>query len=136
MNVPERYWTWTATGDGGQPQPVVSAFAGSNAALDALEVEAGPERWLDSLERLRGDLDLDRDGALLSTWADDPWVARRVLHLPTGVGGRGGRGAHRPARIRRRAHRRALRRADGGRYPERAARRPLADAPATRVTSA
>ena len=74
MNVPERYWTWTATGDGGQPQHVVSAFAGSNAALDALEVEAGPERWLDSLERLRGDLDLDRDGALLSTWADDPWV--------------------------------------------------------------
>ncbi len=74
MNVPERYWTWTATADGGQPQHVVSAFAGSNAALDALEVEAGPERWLDSLERLRGDLDLDRDGALLSTWADDPWV--------------------------------------------------------------
>jgi monoamine oxidase len=74
MNVPERYWTWTATGDGGQPQHVVSAFAGSNAALDALEVEAGPERWLDSLERLRGDLDLDRDTALLSTWSDDPWV--------------------------------------------------------------
>ena len=74
MNVPERYWTWTATADGGQPQHVVSAFAGSNAALDALEVEAGPERWLDSLERLRRDLDLDRDGALVSTWADDPWV--------------------------------------------------------------
>jgi monoamine oxidase len=74
MNVPERYWTWTATGDAGRPQHVVSAFAGSNAALDALEVEAGPERWLDSLERLRGDLDLDRDGALLSTWGDDPWV--------------------------------------------------------------
>jgi monoamine oxidase len=74
MNVPERYWSWTATGDGGQPQPVVSAFAGSERALDALEVGTGPERWLDSLERLRGDLDLDREGALLSTWADDPWV--------------------------------------------------------------
>ena len=35
---------------------------------------AGPERWLASLTRLRGDLVLDPDGALLSTWADDPWV--------------------------------------------------------------
>ena len=29
---------------------------------------AGPERWLASLERLRPDLELDPDGALLSTW--------------------------------------------------------------------
>jgi monoamine oxidase len=82
MNVPERYWTWTATGDGGRPQDVVSAFAGSKPALDALEVEAGPERWLDSLERLRGDLDLDRNGALLSTWADDPWVGAAYSTSP------------------------------------------------------
>jgi monoamine oxidase len=74
MNVPERYWTWTATGEGGETQPVVSAFAGSKPALDALGVEPGPDRWLDSLERLRDDLDLDRTGAVLSTWADDPWV--------------------------------------------------------------
>jgi monoamine oxidase len=74
MNVPERYWSWTATGDGGDAQPVVSAFVGSKPALDALEVEHGPERWLDSLERLRPELELDRDGALLSTWADDQWV--------------------------------------------------------------
>ena len=74
MSVPDRYWCWTATGDGDRPQPVVSAFAGSQPALDALEVEQGPDRWLDSLGRLRGDLDLDRDGAVLSTWADDPWV--------------------------------------------------------------
>jgi monoamine oxidase len=74
MNVPERYWTWTATGDEGRPQPVVSAFAGSKPALRALGVGDGPEQWLDSLERLRGDLDLDRAGAVLSTWADDPWV--------------------------------------------------------------
>src|SRR4051794_143135 len=71
MNVPERYWTWTATGDGGEPQPVVSAFAGSSPALDALEVDAGPSRWLDSLARLRTDLDLDTAGAVLSTWDDD-----------------------------------------------------------------
>jgi len=74
MNVPERYWTWTATGDADEPQPVVSAFAGSKPALDALEVDQGLSRWLDSLERLRGDLDLELSGAVLSTWADDPWV--------------------------------------------------------------
>ena len=75
MNVPERYWAWTASGDDpGRAQPVVSAFAGSERALEALGVRHGPERWLDSLERLRGDLDLDRGGAVLSTWADDPWV--------------------------------------------------------------
>jgi monoamine oxidase len=74
MSVPDRYWTWTATGDGGHPQPVVSAFAGSRAALDALELHAGPDRWLHSLERLRPDLALDRSGAVLSTWHDDSWV--------------------------------------------------------------
>jgi monoamine oxidase len=74
MDVPERYWTWTATGDGGETQPVVSAFAGSKRALDALEVHDGPGRWLDSLARLRDDLELDLQGAVLSTWADDPWA--------------------------------------------------------------
>ena len=82
MNVPERYWSWTATGEGGDAQPVVSAFAGSDRALEALDVEAGPGRWLDSLERLRGDLELDRDGALLSTWADDPWVGAAYSTSP------------------------------------------------------
>jgi monoamine oxidase len=72
--VAERYWTWTATGAGDEPQPVVSAFAGSARGLAQLEVEAGPERWLASIERLRGDLELEPDGALLSTWSDDPWV--------------------------------------------------------------
>ena len=74
MCVPERYWCWTATGSGDAPQPVVSCFAGSPAALERLGVAAGPERWLDSLGRLRPDLDLDLEGAVLSTWVDDPWV--------------------------------------------------------------
>lgn len=74
MNVPERYWSWTAGGEGGRTQPVVSAFAGSARALEALQVDAGPEHWLDSLERSREDLELDRAGALVSTWSDDPWV--------------------------------------------------------------
>jgi len=82
MNVPERYWTWTATGDGDEPQAVVSAFAGSAPALDRLEVEPGPSRWLDSLERLRGDLELDTGGAVLSTWDDDPWVRAAYSTTP------------------------------------------------------
>jgi monoamine oxidase len=74
MSVPDRYWTWTATGDRAEVQPVVSAFAGSKEALDRLDVEHGPERWLGLLTELRPDLDLDTGGALLSTWADDPWA--------------------------------------------------------------
>ena len=105
MNVPERYWTWTATGDGDEPQPVVSAFAGSKPALDALEVEDGPERWLDSLERLRDDLALDprarssRPGPTTRGSAPPTRPRRRPRWPPR-------RGAHRPARVRRRAHRR------------------------------
>jgi monoamine oxidase len=82
MNVPERYWTWTATGDGDEPQAVVSAFAGSTPALDRLEVDPGPGRWLDSLERLRSDLELDTRGAVLSTWDDDPWVRAAYSTTP------------------------------------------------------
>jgi monoamine oxidase len=74
MNVPERWWCWTATGTGGRPMRVVSCFAGSPGALERLEVEAGPGRWLDSLAALRPELALEPDGALLSTWDDDPWV--------------------------------------------------------------
>jgi monoamine oxidase len=74
MSVPERYWTWTARGADGEVQPVVNSFAGSAAALDRLGVAHGPERWLESLARLRPDLALDPSGAVLSTWADDPWV--------------------------------------------------------------
>ena len=68
MSVPERYWSWTATGTGDEPQPVVSCFAGSPEGLAGLEVSAGPEPWLGSLERLRPDLQLETAGALLSTW--------------------------------------------------------------------
>jgi monoamine oxidase len=74
LSVPERYWTWTATGAGGRMQPVVSAFAGSRAALERLEIAEGPAGWLASLARLRPDLALDPDGAVLSTWSDDPWA--------------------------------------------------------------
>jgi monoamine oxidase len=82
MSVDDRYWCWTATGDGDRPQPVVSAFAGSRPALDALGIDDGPGRWLDSLARLRGDLELDCDGVLLSTWHDDLWVGAAYSTSP------------------------------------------------------
>ena len=74
MSVPERYWCWTATGASEEPMPVVSCFAGSAAALERLDVAGGPGRWLESVNALRPDLALDFDGAVLSTWDDDPWV--------------------------------------------------------------
>jgi monoamine oxidase len=74
MNVPERYWCWTAIGAGRRAMPVVSCFAGSAAALERLAVADGPQRWLESLAALRPDLSLEPGGAALSTWDDDPWV--------------------------------------------------------------
>jgi monoamine oxidase len=74
LSVPERYWTWTANGADGRVQPVVSCFAGSAPALEALGVRSGADGWLRSLERLRPDLVLRPDGAVLSTWDDDPWA--------------------------------------------------------------
>jgi len=74
LSVEERYWCYTQLGVDGEPLPVLGAFAGSARALDALEVAAGAGRWLDSLARLRPDLDLDLQTVLLSTWAEDPWV--------------------------------------------------------------
>ena len=84
MSVPERYWCWTATGAGDEPQPVVSCFAGSPGALAGLEVAAGPAALAASLARLRPDLELEPAGALLSTWSDDPG-RRRLLDLAAGA---------------------------------------------------
>lgn len=83
MSVPERYWTWTSTADGGRVQPVVNAFAGSPLALDRLGVGSGKDRWVASLRELRPDLELEADGAVLSTWSDDPWARAAYSILPT-----------------------------------------------------
>jgi monoamine oxidase len=74
MSVPGRFWSYTQLGADGQPRPFVAAFAGTPGALESLEVDAGPERWLAALAELRPDLDLDVDKVMLSTWAHDPWV--------------------------------------------------------------
>jgi monoamine oxidase len=73
MNVPERWWCWTATAENDEPAPLVSCFAGSSAALRELDLASGPGQWLESLRTLRPDLPLLPDGAVLSTWSDDPW---------------------------------------------------------------
>lgn len=74
LSVPGRWWCYTQLGPDGRPVPFVGAFAGSPGALERLEVQAGHGRWLAELERLRPDLELDVDTALLSTWESDPWA--------------------------------------------------------------
>ena len=125
MSVPERYWSWTATGAGDRPQPVVSCFAGSPGALAGLDVAAGPERWLASLARLRPDLELDPDARPALDLVRRSVGRRRVLHLPAARAGRGGGAAGRAAGLRRRAPGRRVRGADGGRDPQRPRRGPL-----------
>ncbi len=83
MNVPECYWCWTETGEGDEPMPLLSCFAGSPAALEGLEVTSGPERWLDSVTTMRPDLLLLTDQAILSTWDDDPWVGAAYSVSPS-----------------------------------------------------
>lgn len=74
LSVPGRWWCYTQLAADARPAPFVGAFAGSPGALERLEVHSGPERWLAELARLRPDLELDCDTALLSTWDADPWA--------------------------------------------------------------
>ncbi len=74
IDVPNRYWCWTATGEDDRPMPVVSCFSGSPAALARLRVAEGPETWVEALAGLRPDLPLERSQALLQSWDADPWV--------------------------------------------------------------
>ena len=53
---------------------LVSCFCGSEPALRDLGVADGPARWLESLARLRPELELEPPGAVLSRWDDDPWA--------------------------------------------------------------
>ncbi len=72
--APERFWTWTATDASGQVQPVLHAFASTEAGLAALAVAEGPATWASRVAALRPELSMDLDRALLSTWNDDPAV--------------------------------------------------------------
>ena len=74
LDVARRFWCWTATDASGEVQPVVHCFSGSAAALAGLGVTRGASTWTDAVGALRSDLELEADGALLSTWDDDPWA--------------------------------------------------------------
>jgi monoamine oxidase len=84
LSVPDRFWCWTAKGERGGIQPVVSCFAGSAPALAALGDADGPARWLERLAVLRPDLALDPGGALLVNWDDDPWIGGSYATVLTG----------------------------------------------------
>jgi monoamine oxidase len=77
LSVPEHFWTWTATDGDGVVAPLVTAFAGSQPAVDALRVDEGPERYLERVAALRPDLELDGAAAVLSTWPDGAYSARQ-----------------------------------------------------------
>jgi monoamine oxidase len=74
LSVPGRWWCYMQLGVDGEPLPFVAAFAGSPGAIEALDLGNGPGRWLDALQQLRPDLELERDAAMLSTWEQDRWV--------------------------------------------------------------
>jgi monoamine oxidase len=85
QSVPDRYWTWTATDGSGQVQPVLHAFAGTEAGLAALAVAEGPARWAPRVAALRPELSLDTSRALVTTWNDDPWAGESYTALTVDV---------------------------------------------------
>lgn len=74
LSVTGRWWCYTQLGAHGDPLRFLAAFAGSPQAIEALDLGNGPGRWLDAVEQLRPDLELERGGAMISTWEQDPWV--------------------------------------------------------------
>ena len=86
MSVAGHFWTYTQLGADGEPAPFLVGYTGTRSAIDALGGSDDAERWVAALIELRDDLDLDREGALLSSWHDDPWVrgsySARTLSSP------------------------------------------------------
>ena len=95
MSVPDRFWTWTATGDGGVA-PILHAFAGSPGALQRLGLADGPDRWVDRVRELRPDLPFEDHGAVLTTWSDDPWARGAYAAWLPGSPGHGDDALSRP----------------------------------------
>ena len=74
MSVAGHFWTYTQLGADGRPAPFVTGYTGTMSAIDALGGSDGFQRWVAALVALRGDLDLELESAVLSSWDDDPWV--------------------------------------------------------------
>ena len=85
LDVPGRWWSWTATDGAESVAPVVNCFAGSPEGLAALGVDDGPGRWASRLADRRPELRLDLGRALLSTWDDDPWALGAYSYAPVGA---------------------------------------------------
>jgi monoamine oxidase len=81
LSVPLRFWTWTQQG-----VSVASSFAGSPSALELLEIDHGPAKWLDAVRSLRPDLAYADAPPILATWHDDEWArgaySARTLSSP------------------------------------------------------
>ena len=86
MSVAGHFWSYTQLGADGRPAPFVVGYTGTMSAIDALGGSDGVERWVAALVALRQDLDLEPEGALLSSWNADPWVrgsySARTLSSP------------------------------------------------------
>jgi monoamine oxidase len=74
QSVPGRFWTWTATDGSGEVQPVLHGFGGTPEGLARLRAAEGPQAWAQAVAALRPDLSLDLNGALVTTWNDDPFA--------------------------------------------------------------
>jgi monoamine oxidase len=74
MSVRRRFWSYTQLDANGEPAPFVTGYAGTAGAVEELAGSAPPIRWIEELTALRPELELNPEGALLSTWHDDPWV--------------------------------------------------------------
>jgi monoamine oxidase len=85
LDVPGRWWSWTARDVSGKVAPVVHDFAGTRAALAALEVDRGPSEWLRRLTARRDDLALLRENAVLTAWHADPWALGAYSHVRAGA---------------------------------------------------
>jgi monoamine oxidase len=79
MSVPDAYWCFTQLTPSGEQLPILGAFAGSREAIERLEVDSGPERWVGLLQELRPDLELDPSRVLLATWHDQPTFRSIVM---------------------------------------------------------
>lgn len=82
QNPDHTWWSWRSLSvDGEHRIDALSSFAGGPFALDALGVSRGPEGWVQALQAMRPELEIDGD-VLLTTWEDDPW-ARGAYSAPS-----------------------------------------------------
>ena len=66
------FWCWVGDGGEGGPRKVLSSFAGSELAHDALEIGNGdPTMWLARLAELNPDLRFD-GRPVMKAWGEDP----------------------------------------------------------------